>query len=84
MLYLLTIPNDLGIFGDVRGEGLAQHFQRGSKMAVKFVQFHTTQGDRFFTYSKSGLSLEKYFKTEKAARSWAAKNGRQVLSVEYI
>lgn len=53
-------------------------------MAVKFVQFHTTQGDRFFTYSKSGLSLEKYFKTEKAARSWAAKNGREVLSVEYI
>lgn len=53
-------------------------------MSVKFVQFHTTAGDEFFAYTKSGAPLQKYFKTEKKARAWADKNGMEVVSVEYI
>ncbi len=53
-------------------------------MGVRFIQFHTTAGDEFFACTKSGVPLQKYFKTEKRARSWAARNGYEVLSVEYI
>lgn len=54
-------------------------------MLVKFVQFHTTAGDKFFTYSaKTGRSLEKYFDTEKKAASWAKRYGHEIESIETI
>lgn len=53
-------------------------------MQVKFTQFHTTKGDEFFTYTKNGAPLQKYFKTAKRAISWAKRNGHEVLSVELI
>ena len=53
-------------------------------MAIKFIQFHTTKGDEFFTYTKNGAPVQKYFKTAKSAISWANRNGHEVLSVEYI
>lgn len=53
-------------------------------MQVKFIQFHTTARDEFFAYTKNGAPMQKYFKTEKKALAWAAKNGLEVLSVEYI
>lgn len=58
--------------------------QSEATMAIKFIQFHTTKGDEFFAYTKNNAPMQKYFKTEKKAIAWAAKNGHEVLSVEYI
>lgn len=53
-------------------------------MQVKFIQFHTTKDDEFFAYTKNNAPMQKYFKTEKKAIAWAAKNEHEVLSIEYI
>lgn len=55
-------------------------------MKITFNQIHTTQGDRFIAVSASGNALrtQRYHKTEKAAISWAFRNGHEVIGFDYI